>query len=172
MMMMHVGVVAVHVCTLSRLCAAYPPPITLECILVITTCIPSHNKAPLRARILAYTYTYNTLFNVYPIQIRGALRNPAAVEAAITAMQVAALKRVSKGTTVLLLDRYGIVVCIVCMVCTYWTMVMHAHIPRLSYTHVSCLPRVHIHHIYSTYTPPQQRQHSQDSCQGPQQAWV
>lgn len=38
-------------------------------------------------------------------QIRGALRNPAAVEAAITAMQVAALKRVSKGTNVLLLDR-------------------------------------------------------------------
>lgn len=41
------------------------------------------------------------------LQIRGALRNPAAVEASITAMQVAALKRVSKGTNVLLLDRYG-----------------------------------------------------------------
>ena len=40
-------------------------------------------------------------------RLRSLLRDPSAVERAVTALEVASLKRVSKGTTVLLLDRAG-----------------------------------------------------------------
>lgn len=40
-------------------------------------------------------------------KIRGQLRNPGALETTVTALEIAQLKRVSKGTTVLLLDKSG-----------------------------------------------------------------
>mmetsp|Transcript_10651 Transcript_10651/g.22902 ORF Transcript_10651/g.22902 Transcript_10651/m.22902 type:complete len:382 (-) Transcript_10651:495-1640(-) len=40
-------------------------------------------------------------------KLRGSLRDPNGIEAQITALQIAALKRVSKGAKIILLDRYG-----------------------------------------------------------------
>ena len=40
-------------------------------------------------------------------RLRGALRDPSTVECTLTALQIASLKRVSSGTKVVLLDRYG-----------------------------------------------------------------
>ncbi|KAG1679232.1 hypothetical protein FOA52_009261 [Chlamydomonas sp. UWO 241] len=40
-------------------------------------------------------------------KLRGSLRDPTAIEAAVTALQIAALKNVSKGSKIILLDRYG-----------------------------------------------------------------
>ncbi|KAJ9529986.1 hypothetical protein QJQ45_023226 [Haematococcus lacustris] len=40
-------------------------------------------------------------------RLRALLRDPTAMEAQITALQVAALKKISKGTKLVLLDRYG-----------------------------------------------------------------
>ncbi|KAL6747088.1 hypothetical protein V8C86DRAFT_2920968 [Haematococcus lacustris] len=40
-------------------------------------------------------------------RLRGQLRDPNSIEAQITALQVSALKRINKGTKVVLLDRYG-----------------------------------------------------------------
>ena len=40
-------------------------------------------------------------------KLRGGLRDPSAIEAQVTALQIAALKRIGKGTKVLLLDRNG-----------------------------------------------------------------
>lgn len=40
-------------------------------------------------------------------KLRNALRDPNSIEAAVTSMQIASLKRVNKGTKVILLDRYG-----------------------------------------------------------------
>eukprot|EP00879_Flechtneria_rotunda_P001047 GHRR01001184.1.p1 GENE.GHRR01001184.1~~GHRR01001184.1.p1 ORF type:complete len:429 (+),score=162.31 GHRR01001184.1:83-1288(+) len=40
-------------------------------------------------------------------KLRGQLRDPSAIEAQVTALQIAALKRIGKGTKVLLLDRFG-----------------------------------------------------------------
>lgn len=40
-------------------------------------------------------------------KLRGQLRDASAIEAQITALQIGALKRIGRGTKVLLLDRYG-----------------------------------------------------------------
>lgn len=40
-------------------------------------------------------------------KLRGSLRDPNSMEAAVTSMQIASLKRVSKGSKIILLDRYG-----------------------------------------------------------------
>jgi len=40
-------------------------------------------------------------------KLRGALKDPGYIEAQVTALQIAALKRLGKGTKILLLDRYG-----------------------------------------------------------------
>jgi hypothetical protein len=40
-------------------------------------------------------------------RLRGQLRDPAAIEAQVTALQIAALKRIGRGSKVILLDRYG-----------------------------------------------------------------
>lgn len=40
-------------------------------------------------------------------KLRGQLRDASAIEAQITALQIAALKRIGRGTKVLLLDRFG-----------------------------------------------------------------
>jgi rhodanese-related sulfurtransferase len=40
-------------------------------------------------------------------RLRGQLRDVSAIEAQVTALQVAALKKIGKGTKVILLDRYG-----------------------------------------------------------------
>lgn len=40
-------------------------------------------------------------------KLRGQLRDPSAIEAQVTALQIAALKRIGRGTKVLLLDRFG-----------------------------------------------------------------
>lgn len=40
-------------------------------------------------------------------RLRSQLRDPSAIEAQVTALQIASLKKISKGTKVILLDRYG-----------------------------------------------------------------
>lgn len=40
-------------------------------------------------------------------KLRGQLKDPSAIEASVTALQIAALKKVNKGTKIILLDRYG-----------------------------------------------------------------
>jgi rhodanese-related sulfurtransferase len=40
-------------------------------------------------------------------KLRGQLRDPSAIEAQVTALQIAALKRIGRGSKVLLLDRFG-----------------------------------------------------------------
>eukprot|EP00199_Chlamydomonas_sp_CCMP681_P002405 CAMPEP_0119107104 /NCGR_PEP_ID=MMETSP1180-20130426/7951_1 /TAXON_ID=3052 ORGANISM="Chlamydomonas cf sp, Strain CCMP681" /NCGR_SAMPLE_ID=MMETSP1180 /ASSEMBLY_ACC=CAM_ASM_000741 /LENGTH=390 /DNA_ID=CAMNT_0007092541 /DNA_START=35 /DNA_END=1207 /DNA_ORIENTATION=- len=40
-------------------------------------------------------------------KLRGQLRDPSSIEAQITALQIASLKKIGKGTKVILLDRYG-----------------------------------------------------------------
>mgnify|MGYP003587777874 CR=1 FL=1 len=40
-------------------------------------------------------------------KLRGQLRDASAIEAQITALQIGALKRIGRGTKVLLLDRFG-----------------------------------------------------------------
>ncbi len=40
-------------------------------------------------------------------KLRGQLRDPASIEAQITALQIASLKKIGKGSKVVLLDRYG-----------------------------------------------------------------
>lgn len=40
-------------------------------------------------------------------KLRNSLRDPTAIEASVTSLQIASLKRVSKGTKIILLDRYG-----------------------------------------------------------------
>ncbi|KAI8465256.1 MAG: hypothetical protein J3K34DRAFT_454792 [Monoraphidium minutum] len=47
------------------------------------------------------------LYSVADRKLRGGLRDPTYIEAQVTALQVAALKRVSKGMRVILLDRNG-----------------------------------------------------------------
>lgn len=53
-------------------------------------------------RALSHAHT-----NTHPQQLRGQLRNPGQLETYLTALQVASLKRLSKTSTVLLLDRSG-----------------------------------------------------------------
>lgn len=59
---------------------------------------------PVRDRLVDLDYAV-----IQDKKLRGALRNVGVVEANVTALQVAALKRLSKGTSILLMDKSGAV---------------------------------------------------------------